>query len=361
MRILVLSIVVMLSIGGCANNNNTSNDKRLAHHSERGFKNLYIQDADKGLFDFMRMRFLGEQQWADHFALADTVPVTQVNRANLFTPMSRQITWLGHSTFLIQYQGVSILTDPIFSDRASPTSFAGPKRYTAHPMDYAKLPTIDWVIISHNHYDHLDIQTIRQLANQSQNQSTAIQFAVPLGLKTILVENNILPENIHELDWWQQVTQNDVLLEALPSQHWSSRSLSDTRQSLWASWAITIDGYKIWFAGDTGYNDKQFKQIGKYLGGVDLALIPIGAYEPRSFMQPYHVDPQEAISIHNDVKSILSIGMHWGTFALTAEAPIAPVEELVKQRVLQNISEQAFITMDIGQTRVLPKKTLITK
>lgn len=355
MRIYVVSIIIMaLMLSGCASNNNASDESQKAHHTSNGFQNLYLDDPDKGLFDFLRMRFLGEDEWADHFALAGTVNVQAVDIANLVSPPNSQITWLGHSTFLIQHNKVAILTDPIFSDRASPTSFAGPKRYTAHAMDYTKLPPIDWVVISHNHYDHLDTLSIRQLAKQSLMQESPIQFAVPLGLKALLISNNIQGENIHELDWWQQRQQDTVLIEALPSQHWSSRSLSDVRQTLWASWAITIDGYKIWFAGDTGYNDIQFTQIGEHLGSVDLALIPIGAYAPRWFMKPYHVNPEEAISIHNDVNSAFSIGMHWGTFSLTAEAPVAPVEELAKQRALKNISEQAFITMDIGQTLTLP-------
>jgi N-acyl-phosphatidylethanolamine-hydrolysing phospholipase D len=341
---------------GCASNNNASVENRKSHHTNDGFQNPYIDDPDKGLFDFLRMRFLGDEEWADHFALASTVNVQAVDIANLASPPNNQITWLGHSTFLVQHNKVAILTDPIFSDRASPTSFAGPQRYVAHAMDYTKLPPINWVVISHNHYDHLDTLTIRQLAKQSLTQASAIQFAVPLGLKALLVDNNIPEQNIHELDWWQKREQGNVLVEALPSQHWSSRSLSDMRQTLWASWAITIDGYKIWFAGDTGYNDKQFTNIGKHLGGVDLALIPIGAYAPRWFMKPYHVNPEEAINIHKDVDSAFSIGMHWGTFSLTAEAPTAPVEELAKQRVLQNVNEQAFITMDIGQTLTLPAR-----
>jgi N-acyl-phosphatidylethanolamine-hydrolysing phospholipase D len=296
------------------------------------------------------MRFLGNEPWADHSSLAHTVKVQAVNVSRLQGPINHQVTWLGHSAFFIQYDTVNILTDPIFSDRASPTSFAGPKRYTAHPMDYTKLPDIDWIILSHNHYDHLDTQSIRQLAEKSASQSSPIQFAVPLGLREILIDNKVITDNIHELDWWQQTQQGNVLVEALPSQHWSSRSLTDSHQTLWASWAITINGYKMWFGGDTGYNNVQFKEIGAHLGAVDLALIPIGAYAPRWFMQAYHVNPQEALNIHKEVNSRFSIGMHWGTFSLTAEAPMAPVEELSKQRQLLNISEQAFVAMDIGQT-----------
>jgi N-acyl-phosphatidylethanolamine-hydrolysing phospholipase D len=354
-------VIVGFALSGCATSNSASLDSGKRHHSKDGFVNPHIEDPDNGFFDFLRMRFLGDETWADHFSLAHTVGAQQVDIAKLRAQAPHQVTWLGHSTFLIQHSGVTVLTDPIFSDRASPTSFAGPSRYTPHAMDYDNLPAIDWVVISHNHYDHLDAPAIRQLAEKSAQQTSPIQFAVPLGLQEILLDNNVLVTNIHELDWWQQTEQNDVLIEALPSQHWSSRSLSDTRHTLWARWAITIDDYKIWFAGDTGYNKVQFAQIGAHLGTVNLALIPIGAYAPRWFMQAYHINPQEAVMIHKEVNSQFSIGMHWGTFSLSAESPMEPVEELSKQLKLQNLSEQAFVAMDIGQTLALPAKGKLDK
>lgn len=351
----VVIIVLCILINSCASNNK-NNRSLKAHHTEDGFQNLYIEDTDKGILDFFRMRFLGDEEWADHFTLADTIPVQQVDVSLLEKANENnysQITWLGHSTFLVQHNGVAILTDPIFSDRASPTSFAGPQRYIPHAMDYRLLPAIDWVVISHNHYDHLDASSIALLIEKSEGQGTPIQFAVPQGLGEFMLDNDVKSENIHELDWEQSTQKKTVNIQALPSQHWSARGLSDKRKTLWASWAITINEYKIWFAGDTGYNDVQFKQIGEQLESVDLALIPIGAYAPRWFMQYYHVNPEEAVKIHQEVNSKLSIGMHWGTFPLSAEAPLAPALELKKQLEKAALSTHEFVTLKVGETRPL--------
>ncbi|MDT0596424.1 MBL fold metallo-hydrolase [Glaciecola petra] len=350
----VALIALCILLNSCASNKNIRSLK--AHHTENGFQNTYIQDTDKGLLDFFKMRFLGDEEWADHFALGDTVPVQEVDISALDDANKNkhsQITWLGHSTFLVQHNGVSLLTDPIFSDRASPTSFAGPQRYVPHAMDYRLLPKIDWVVISHNHYDHLDASSISLLVELSEAQDSPIQFAVPLGLAEFMLDNDVKSENLHELDWEQSTQNSAVIVQALPSQHWSARGLSDKRNTLWASWVVTINGYKIWFAGDTGYNNVQFKRIGEQLESVDLALIPIGAYAPRWFMQYYHVNPAEAVKIHQEVNSKLSIGMHWGTFPLTAEAPLAPVVELKKQLEKAALDTHTFVTLKVGETRPL--------
>ena len=297
--------------------------------------------------------------WADHAALADTVPLQPFKRF-AESPIDDQIevTWLGHSTFVIRVGQRVILTDPMFSDRASPVSFAGPKRYIPHVMDYQKiheyLPRIDAVVISHNHYDHLDEASIKLLGNSTQ-------YIVPLKLGAWFEDNNISSNNVTELDWWQDTlikkdkSKQAIKITALPSQHWSARGLFDRNETLWASWLIEVNGKTIWFAGDTGYNDKDFKQIGQH-SQIDLALIPIGAYEPRSFMKEQHANPEEAVKIHQDVGAKLSIGMHWGTFPLTAEAPIRPVEDLAKALKQQNLSPQVFKTLSVGQTLVVVEK-----
>ena len=254
-----------------------------------------------------------------------------------------RVSWLGHSSFLLQWKGVNILTDPIFANRASPLSFVGPLRYIPHVLDYKNLPPIHYVIISHNHYDHLDATAVHLLGNNPI-------YLVPLRLKGWFLENGISSDRIKELDWWDKATFSNVGFRALPSQHWSARGLFDRRKTLWASWRINLKGVTVWFAGDTGYNDKQFKEIGDKLGPVDLALIPIGGYLPRSFMRFYHVDPNEALKIHKDVKAKKSIGMHWGTFPLTAEGPNDPIIELSKQRKKFNIDERTFVSMAVGQT-----------
>lgn len=347
----VFFFIVLLS-ASCSANDQTASDNKPPHHTDDGFKNLYIEDIDKGFFDFLRMRFFGDETWADHAALASQITTQQVELQRILTPSeTTQITWLGHSTFLIQYKGVNILTDPIFSDRASPFSFTGPERYVPHVIDYALLPKIDAVIISHNHYDHLDEGSIQMLADSAH-------FYVPLGLKAWLEDIDVNPQQITEFDWWDSksvISQyTDIQIQALPSQHWSARGLGDRFETLWASWSIKIADQHFWFAGDTGYNDTQFKQIGERIAPVDLALIPIGAYSPRWFMQHYHVNPAEAVKIHQDIGAAKSIGMHWGTFPLTAEEPGAPVIELEKAKKAAEIKDQDFISMAIGQTLMLP-------
>ena len=349
---LVLACVVLCA--GCAVHKSELPNKRPAHHTATGFKNLHIDDPQKTFFDFLQMRFFGDQRWADHAALAAQVPSQPVALDAIQTPTKRlQVTWLGHSTFLLQYKGINILTDPIFSDRASPLSFVGPKRYIPHVVDYAALPPIDAVVISHNHYDHLDTRTIEQLSAQAH-------FYVPLGLAAWFADRGVATQRVTELDWWQASDFGDVRFQALPSQHWSARGLGDRFNTLWASWSIRIADKLIWFAGDTGYNATQFKQIGEHLNGPDLALIPIGAYAPRWFMQAYHVNPQEAVKIHQDVGAKTSIGMHWGTFPLTAEPPQEPPTKLHEALQEAGLDTKAFSTMVVGETRIIPDSSAAT-
>lgn len=331
-------------------------DPEKQHHAlnEEGevyFRNLYLKDKDKSFFDFLSMRFFGEDEWADHRALANTVATQDVDMA-LISEASQmpQITWLGHSTFLIQYQGKTILTDPIFADRASPYSFAGPKRYIRHVMDYQQLPPIDIVIISHNHYDHLDENAVEVLGNQPH-------YYVPLGLADWFISQGISPSSVTEKDWYEETTaSSDVTITALPSQHWSARGLGDRFSTLWASWLIAMGDITLWFGGDTGYNSRLFKEIGQQVGPVDIAIIPIGAYAPRWFMQDYHVNPAEAVRIHQDLNASLSIGMHWGTFPLTAEPPAEPPLRLAEALDNANIPPHQFVTLAVGESRVIMDK-----
>ncbi|MDT0628116.1 MBL fold metallo-hydrolase [Alteromonas sp. W364] len=357
----LIGLIFIVFLASCAGTDSFQQRKGKEHHTPDGFKNLYVVDTDKSFFDFLEMRLLGDEVWADHPALADQVPQQQVDIARIQAKSDLQaetdvplITWLGHSMFLIQHKGLTLLTDPIFSNRASPLSFAGPKRYIPHAMDYADLPNIDIVIISHNHYDHLDNSTLSTLAERSLQQVSPTRFFVPLGLKAHLEQEGVIANNITELDWWDKsIAQNAFAsadIQALPSQHWSARGLSDRLQTLWASWSINIDGFHIWFAGDTGYNSVQFKEIGERTDPIDLALIPIGAYLPRWFMQKYHVNPDEALKIQADVKASKAIGMHWGTFPLTAEEPGDPVKALKHAQETQSLDESKFTTMAIGET-----------
>lgn len=339
MKSLLLLIPFILLFAACQ----SVNDKPVEL-----YENTYVEHPDKSFFTYLRMRFFGDDEWADHKTEAKKVPVVRTNFPDLITPdlQQGQITWIGHSTFLIQYEGLNILTDPVFSGRPSPLSFVGPQRLVPLTVTPEHLPPIDVVIISHNHYDHLDEMSIQALGDNPT-------FVVPQGLTAWFEEQGIDSSNVVELPWWQSHLVSDSLeITATPSQHWSARGLFDRHQTHWASYVIDIKGYQFWFAGDTGYNPYEFKEIGRRYPNMDLALIPIGAYAPRHFMKTYHVNVPEAVRIHKDLGVKHSVGMHWGTFDLTSESPVEPlaVLEEIKESEPEELN---FSTMSIGETLTL--------
>lgn len=323
---------------------------RPAHHTDEGFKNLYIVDAKKSFFDFLKMKLFGDTQWSDHEAFANQIPWQQLELDKVNHPGPKpQVSWLGHSTFLIQYQGINILTDPVFCERTSPFSFMGPKRYTQPVLDYQHLPQIDYVFISHNHYDHLDSEATKVL----HNQEISPRYYVPLGLKDWLLEDDdrIQKENIVEMDWGNKTQHQKLTISAHSSQHWSARSLFDRFETLWASWRVQLDDFSFWFAGDTGYNERLFNELGETIAPVNLSFIPIGAYSPREFMRAYHLNPEEAVLVHQHIKTTQSIGMHWGTYPLTAEDPTEPPARLVEAAKKAGLNPGEFSVMRLGETQ----------
>jgi len=337
-------IALLLQLLSCKAVEPISSDTLPAHHTKEGFKNLYIEAVEKSPFSYLRMKYFGDEPFADQEAEAHLVDVVSPNMEKVLKPgPAPLLTWVGHSTFLIQYQGINILTDPIFSERASPVSFAGPKRLVDIPLGLEDLPAIDFVIISHNHYDHLDIPSIKALG-------TSTRFLVPLKLKDWFIEQGISAEQVIEFDWWDQHNFSNVSVSATPSQHWSARSLFDRNKTLWAAWHVKIAEFTFWFAGDTGYNPIQFKEVGERFKSIDLGLIPIGAYAPKWFMGPQHVSPEEALSIHRDIGARKSIGMHWGTFPLTAEPIMQPKQRLAMAIAESDIKNTTFEVLAIGQT-----------
>ena len=258
------------------------------------------------------------------------------------------VTWIGHATVLIQHRGINVLTDPMFSQLASPISFAGPRRITQPAITIPELPPIHAVVISHDHYDHLDTASIKALGDQPQ-------YFVPLGIKKWMVRKGIAADKVTELDWWDSekvvVGQESIEITATPAQHFSGRSLFNRDQTLWASWSIAWPEYRVWFGGDTGYNDVQFKEIGQRLGPYDLGIIPIGAYKPRWFMGAIHVDPAEAVKIHQDINAAQSFGMHWGAFILAGEGVLTPPLDLDAALDEAGVPRDAFVTYAVGETR----------
>jgi N-acyl-phosphatidylethanolamine-hydrolysing phospholipase D len=254
---------------------------------------------------------------------------------------------LGHATCYLQLNGKYFLTDPIWSDRASPFTNFGPMRYVPPPAPLEDLP-IDYVLLSHTHYDHYDVATARRIGNRAT-------WIVPKGVKAILKSIGIT--NTIELDWWQSHSlpiESSIEKEAIeivftPTQHWSSRSLFDRGTSLWGSYAVLAPTSRFFFTGDTAYCSV-FKDIGETYGPFDLAAIPIGAYKPRQFMRDVHCDPAEAIQIHKDLNAKRSVGIHWGTFELSEEEFVEPALELGRVRAGDSTRPVDFFTMAHGET-----------
>ena len=229
--------------------------------------------------------------------------------------------WVGHSTFLIKKNGITILTDPVFSDRASPFKNIGPKRLIPPAIPLKQLPEIDFITISHNHYDHLDIRSLKDL--YSLNSNTI--FLVPAGDKKLLERQKI--ENVYEYEWWEGYLSDELKITFTPVQHWSKRGLFDRNKSLWGGWFFEFNDFSIFHAGDTGYSE-DFKSTRIKLGSPKYAFIPIGAYDPEWFMAESHVNPEDAVQIMLDLGAENSFGMHWATFKLTDEDTLEPRERL---------------------------------
>jgi L-ascorbate metabolism protein UlaG (beta-lactamase superfamily) len=252
-------------------------------------------------------------------------------------------TFIGHSTVLLQIGGVSVLTDPIWSDRCSPVGFAGPRRARRPGQSLDVLPGVDLLLVSHNHYDHMDLPTLRQVRTR-----WAPCAATGLGNARHLAKACI--RSAVELDWWQSTELTGARVTYVPAQHFSSRGLHDRNRSLWGGFIVEAGGAVVYFAGDSGYCP-HFAEIGRKFPRIDLALLPIGAYVPRWFTRTHHVDPEEAVRAHLDLMPRRSLGMHFGTFQLTDEAIDAPVLALRQARARAGIAMQDFDVLAFGETR----------
>jgi len=279
------------------------------------------------------------------------LPAVKTDPVALHSPeVNPSVTWVGHATMLVRLSGSNILFDPVFSERASPVSFAGPRRIVPLPIDIPELPRIDLVLISHNHYDHLDAASVSRLAAMEQGSP---RFLVPMGLKAWFATLGIT--RVDEYDWWEETREGDLRVTFVPVQHWSKRRLDDANQTLWGGWVVEGGGLRLVHTGDTGYS-KDFRDIGERLGPFDMALIPIGSYAPRWFMKVMHVDVPEAVQVRADLKAERAIGMHWGTFESLADEPLdEPPKVLARQRQDRGLTREQFDVMKIGETRRLER------
>jgi L-ascorbate metabolism protein UlaG (beta-lactamase superfamily) len=249
-----------------------------------------------------------------------------------------RVTWVNHATMLIQMDGVNLLTDPIWSERCSPVSFAGPKRHRIPGLRFEDLPPIDAVLVSHNHYDHLDVPTLRRLR--------APRVLTPLGNTALMARNGLA--NAKDLDWWQQVPVSDrVTVTLVPAQHFCSRGLSDRDATLWGGFVISGPSGHAYFAGDTGWGD-HFARIARRFGPMRVAMLPIGAYLPRWFMKLAHISPAEAVEAHEVLQARTSITMHYGTFNLGDDGLEDPVNDLRAARAANGNPRVLAVAHGIG-------------
>jgi L-ascorbate metabolism protein UlaG (beta-lactamase superfamily) len=255
------------------------------------------------------------------------------------------VTWIGHSTFLIRIDGVSILTDPVWSDRIF--GGMGPRRLVEPGLALSALPPIDIVCISHNHYDHLDLPTIRKVGNRPC-------YLVPLGMERIIRRNGI--RTVRSVTWWECTEHRDVRIHSVPAQHFSVRGLFDHDKTLWTGWVFQGRTHTVYFAGDTGFYSAQFRQIRERFPGLDAAILPIGAYKPNWLMQPVHLSPAEALEAFCILEAGVLIPCHWGTFKLSEEDPGEPPQALEAAARTRGIPAERIRIQRPGETLMLGKE-----
>jgi L-ascorbate metabolism protein UlaG (beta-lactamase superfamily) len=298
----------------------------------------------KDLIKWMKTREIG--YWPEYInSPPGPPPPVRVPRGKL------RVTFVNHATVLIQMDNLNILTDPIWSERSSPIDWIGPKRVRPPGIRLEDLPPIDYVLISHNHYDQLNIKTLRWL-HKKFNPA----IITGLGNSKLLTKKGI--GNSRDIDWWQRIElTEDVLLTGVPAQHFSSRGLFDHNKTLWLGFVIEGSVGPIYFPGDTGYGP-HFRQIAEHFGPIYFALLPIGAYKPRWFMSPVHMDPQQAVQAHKDLGAHISMGIHFGTFiGLADDGQKESVEELYKALDDAGIPRSQFWVLDFGEGRNVPPKS----
>ena len=339
-------------------------DPTKPHHTPDGFRNLTGVTVNKPLSQLLRWRWSALREGLPkppdqatpvvmpQLALlkANTAPVKRVGTHSA-RPAVASVTWIGHATTLVQSNGLNILTDPIFSERASPVTFVGPKRAQPPGIALDDLPPIDVVLVSHNHYDHLDRFSVVRLHERSQGRTL---FLVPLGVGPLLAQWGVT--HVIELDWWDAHKQDGMEFHLVPVQHWSARGLGDRNETLWGGFAVFGPDLRWYFSGDTGYS-RYFAETRERLSAhardgslFDVALLAVGAYEPRWFMKEQHMNPPEAVKAHKDLGARRSLGIHWGTFELTDEALDQPPRDLIAARQAEGVTEQDFFLLPVGGT-----------
>ncbi len=315
----------------------------ISDHSDG--KRFYNRDgSDKGLSDISQ--FLWQSLWNES-AWPASLPNPEPSAIPERVEKGIRATYINHATILIQVDGLNILTDPIWSERASPVTFAGPKRIRPPGIAISDLPEIDLILISHNHYDHLDTTTLKQLRQQQNREPVIVS-----GLGNAALLRSLGYGQAIELDWSDSTTVDNATVHFVECQHRSARGIFDQMQTLWGSFVVETSQGNIYFAGDTGYSP-HFKEQGERFGSFMLSILPIGAYEPRWFMKDIHLNPAEAVQAHIDLNSEQSLGMHFGVFQLTWEPVDQPVTDLEAALEANRIDVGEFWALEPGQARVI--------
>ncbi len=288
-------------------------------------------------WEMVREQIFGGQQREPLVPL----PVVPLSSAKLEMKPAEDLKaiWLGHASVLIEIAGQRLLTDPVLSERASPFQFIGPKRFHPPPIALEQLSGIDAVIISHNHYDHLDEATIRHLGSQGT------RFFVPLGVGAHLEDWGIAVSQIREMDWWQTVKIGRLTITATPNRHYSGRGLFDYKATFWASWSIVGPKSRVFYSGDTGYSEL-FREIGDRLGPFDLNIIKIGSYGPGASWNDIHMNPEDAVQVHLDIGGKYMLPVHWATFNLAIHDWDEPIRRALKASEQHNVR---LLTPKIGE------------
>jgi N-acyl-phosphatidylethanolamine-hydrolysing phospholipase D len=326
---------------------------RPSHHNPAGgFRNPWPGAAAHGFGDFLRWRLLDRRREPPPpNPPRDSLPRRE---PSVVSPRAeagyRAATWVGHSTVLLQLGPINVLTDPVWSERASPFQSVGPRRLMSPGVAFDALPPIDVVLLSHNHYDHLDASTVRRIAQRFPEAT----WLCPLKLGALLRSFGV--KTAIERDWWERVATPSFSATATPAQHFSARGLRDRNQTLWCGWTIEAGGTRVFFAGDTALHP-EFASIGAQLGPFDLVMLPIGAYEPRWFMRIVHLNPEDTLAAYRAVVGDTRppcLALHWGTFRLTDEPVEEPPARFAQRWRGAGLPESANWTLAHGETRRLP-------
>lgn len=325
-------------------------DARRQHHTSEGFRNLVQGEQAPGALKRWR-----EERKASGLPL----PPAEGYRAFLdkwwqpadFSLKEDAVWWLGHATLLLRLNGLNLLTDPVFSFRASPLPFVGPSRKTPVCAKISQLPQIDAVLISHNHYDHLDAGSIRQL----RRYHPRAHYFVPLGLGQWFRRRGI--DQVTELDWWQSRVWQGLVMTAVPAQHWSMRTPWNRNRTLWCGWVMENTVFRFWFSGDSGYIP-ELADIPARIGTLDGAALPVGAYAPEWFMHHHHMSPDESVRLWEQIGKPLSIPIHWGVFELADESLDEPPQKLLSLLSAKGEDAHYFHPLRIGQHRLLMKNKI---